>query len=164
MKIKIFPVVFLLLLSTFGFSQDLSLSIVPAQGGFDKTDDITLEWTLGESFVETINHTNKIYTQGFHQSFIQLKLNVNEPFIDYNIYAYPNPVASQLNVHFDVSNNSKLILYIFDIHGRKLKEVSTSTNNNSTSIDMSDLSSGIYMLHISDTDGSVFETHKILKK
>jgi len=39
---------FFLLISTFGFSQNLLQSVISTQGDFDKSENISLEWTLGK--------------------------------------------------------------------------------------------------------------------
>ena len=161
MKQKSTAFIFFLIISTFGFSQNLSLSVIPAQGGFDKTENISLEWTLGESIIETVSKDQIILTQGFHQSFIQRILNVYEtPF---NILIYPNPAYSQFNVHLDIAIEEQLFLRLFDIHGRGLKEASVYAGVRDVIIDVSNLSSGLYLLKISDLNGSVFESHKIIK-
>ena len=59
------------IITTFSFAQitPSTISVISAQGGFDKTESISLEWTLGENFVETVSLENNIFTQGFHQSY-----------------------------------------------------------------------------------------------
>ena len=70
------------LLAISAFSQSLSKSIIASQGGVDSTADLTLEWTLGENFIETVSEANNIYTQGFNQSYTNSENQIPIDFID----------------------------------------------------------------------------------
>ncbi len=164
MKNILYYLFLFLFISTLSFSQNLSLSVVSAQGDFDKTENISLEWTLGESFIETVNYGSTTFTQGFNQSFNNRILNINESIFDFNIQVYPNPVYKQFHVYFDAIDNEILLLKLYDIHGRILiEEISILNNNNNTLIDITNLSSGLYLLNISDLEGLIIESHKIIK-
>lgn len=71
---------------------------------------------------------------------------------------YPNPVSDVLNIDYS-STISKFI--IFDLVGRKIGEFSNSGNLNS--IDVSNLSTGTYLLKIQTEDNSQ-STIKFIKK
>ncbi|MBT3588510.1 MAG: T9SS type A sorting domain-containing protein [Flavobacteriaceae bacterium] len=62
------------------------------------------------------------------------------------IELYPNPTSDVINI----VNTSALQLEgfkIYDMNGRLIREVAT-TNNHTQTINLSDLSSGVYMIHI----------------
>ncbi len=153
--------IILIVVSTVCYSQSLSLSVISSTGGFDKTDNISLEWTLGESFIETLTDENIIFTQGFQQSFSNRILGINEYYT--NIQVFPNPAYTQINVYFDSNSYEKLLLNLYDIHGRILIEESTLFNKNEKLIDITNFSSGLYLLNISDLEGLFIESHKIIK-
>jgi len=163
MKQKSTAFIFFLVISTFGFSQNLSLSVVPTQGGFDKTENISLEWTLGESFIETIKHQNEIYTQGFHQPFLINKLELHDFSFDFDIQISPNPVQSLINISITDTNNLQLIISLYDINGRFIKQISAFTNDRNIVLNVIELSSGFYILKISDIEGLFIKIHKIIK-
>jgi len=163
MKKKLCYFIFFLIVSAFGFSQNLSPSIISSQGSFDEAEGITLEWTLGESIIETINHQNEIYTQGFHQPFIYSRLEIQDHLNAFNIVVSPNPVNAIVNISVDGNYNSQLIIHLFDVNGKIIKKTTSSGNYNDITLNVIELSSGIYILKISDIDGTFVETHKIIK-
>ena len=95
----------LLVVTSFCYSQSLSRSVISPKGGFDNTDNISLEWTLGESFIETLTKEDVIITQGFQQSYNSRLLEINEYAI--HIQIFPNPAISDINVYIDSSINKK---------------------------------------------------------
>lgn len=83
-------------------------------------------------------------------------LSLND-FSKNNINIYPNPTNSLVFVDFMNLTNVKI--EILDLNGKILTSKSTS---NSTNIDLSNLSSGSYLIKINSTEGT--KTMKILKK
>ena len=164
LKTRKLYIIILLAIVNSGFSQNLSQNIIAAQGEFNKTESMTLEWTLGESFIETLDLENKIISQGFHQPFLGKDFNqitrLKNPF---NIEIYPNPTSLFLNVFMDVENDSSLDVKFFVISGRIVKYISASGNNSKLFLNISDLASGIYFLKISNSDGLIAVTKKIIK-
>ena len=160
-----FLIVPFLIISTFSFSQDLSRNVIAAQGDFSQNENMTLEWTLGESFIETAITNNSMFTQGFQQSFLTTaRLNtetqVKNPF---NIVLYPNPVDALLHVYINSTERINLVISLYDVSGKFLKQETVLETDNDVTLDVSDLSSGIYLLKFSNADNSLIETHRIVK-
>ena len=160
-----FLIIPFLIISTFSFSQDLSRNIIAAQGDFSQIESMTLEWTLGESFIETAITNNSMFTQGFQQSFLTTaRLNtetqVKNPF---NIVLYPNPVDALLHVYINSTERINLIISLYDVTGKFLKQETVLETDKDVTLDVSDLSSGIYLLKFSNADNSLIETHRIVK-
>jgi len=81
-----------------------------------------------------------------------------EPIQGYGaIEVYPNPAQSTLNIHGVKKGEAS----IFDIHGRLVKKLILESIN--SMIDVSNLTPGIYLLKISDTQG-VIHTEKLIKE
>lgn len=78
-----------------------------------------------------------------------------------SINIYPNPTTSILNI--ELSNNQKIEgeIEVYNLNGQKVHEI--KANNKSTKTDISNLSSGTYILHFHLEDGSSV-TKKIIKK
>lgn len=73
---------------------------------------------------------------------------------------WPNPVNDLLYVDFKSQNNEKILLEIFDLRGAKLMSNHLgAANETSGSVDVSSLSSGIYMVKI--TQGDLYSVSKI---
>ncbi len=87
--------------------------------------------------------------------------NVPEQKNNQEINIYPNPVQNIVNIEI-ISQKSKYFnIEIYTIQGKLifLKQYKTSP----LSIDISDLSNGIYMLKIKDENGNIIKNEKIVK-
>lgn len=75
----------------------------------------------------------------------------NEVFVNSTISIYPNPTSNQLNI----LNNGLTLnqINIIDITGKKIKTI----NNNVTSINVADLSPGIYFVELITEEGSTIQ-------
>jgi hypothetical protein len=63
---KMFLLAISLSVSIIVFSQPFARNVISPAGDINKTEKISLEWTLGEPLVETITGKKQILTQGFH--------------------------------------------------------------------------------------------------
>jgi len=154
---------FFMLISTAALSQDVSLSVISAQGNFDVSENISLEWTVGESIIETVNTGKSIITQGFHQTFNDRVLNVDDVTGAFAITIYPNPVSAYLFVHFESIEDIPYLIRLFDIHGRILNEFEIVDPVNLHQIDISHLSSGVYLVRIYDAENPIISSQRIIK-
>ena len=147
------------------FSQTLTKSIIAPQGGVDSAAEMTLEWTLGENFIETVSKTNKIYTQGFHQPYFKVENQISNDFIDdlFGIKISPNPVRSLLSVKISGEIGDLLKAYMFDTQGRLVKEFDADSVNNIGLLDVSNLPSGVYYLSIRNNKDTTLKSSKIIK-
>jgi len=152
-------------ISIYSFSQTTPLKIISSQGGFDIADKITLEWTLGEPFVETIINNKTILTQGFQQSFALSPANGISSHSEnsFNSEVSPNPVRYLLNIHANTTKYTTLLLILYEMNGRIIKKTVFDSSMSKTSMDVKDLSSGLYLLQIETIDGYPLKTHKIIK-
>ncbi|WP_109853465.1 T9SS type A sorting domain-containing protein [Aquimarina sp. AU58] len=72
---------------------------------------------------------------------------------------YPNPTASSVNINLPPATKSVKVM-LFDLNGRLFVE---RTIDNSTSIDMSHLTSGLYIIHLLDDNGDHTKVMKLQK-
>ena len=153
------------LLAISAFSQSLSKSIIAPQGGVNSTADLTLEWTLGENFIETVSEANNIYTQGFNQSYTNSENQIPIDFIDdlFGIKVTPNPVQTLLNLKITGDFGNILNAHMFDTQGRLVKSFDTNSVNMQRVLDVSSLPSGVYYLSIRNADGKSIKSTKIIK-
>lgn len=166
MKSWMIRYIVLLCFSSTLLGQELSPVIVAPQGGIDKSENYLLAWTLGESNIETVYQSDKIYTQGFHQPVLEilsedLTTEGENPIIDVELS--PNPVESALNVKIKANSSESYNLIFIDSNGQVFKQIQSPVNISNFRIAVSDLPSGIYLLQISDRDDSIVGTYKILK-
>ena len=74
----------------------------------------------------------------------------------YDLSLYPNPVAEDLNIEFQLANSEDLIIDILDINGRLIEVISEdsfSPSKYKVSHNVDGLSSGIYLLRFKSENG-----------
>ncbi|MFW6327207.1 MAG: T9SS type A sorting domain-containing protein [Bacteroidota bacterium] len=116
---------FLLLIpGIFSKAQEL---IAPA-GGAIKNDSHSIEWSIGESAIETLSDGEYTITQGFHQSTIVIT-SIKGEIPDEIVKVYPNPTSDEVNIAVEgkyVIEQVKL----FDTQGKLLFQESNPDNFN----------------------------------
>ena len=75
-----------------------------------------------------------------------------------NITVYPNPATSTLNVDFDLTSQSSLLISMYDITGKLLLNVTNSellqAGNYTLPVNISSLNQGLYLMRIETLRGS----------
>lgn len=74
------------------------------------------------------------------------------------VSVYPNPTKGILNIDLAAKNSDKAVLNLFDIQGRKI--ISKESNNSKETMNIENLSNGIYLLSIES--GNLKTTKKII--
>ena len=87
--------------------------------------------------------------------------NINENLIEGNYKLFPNPATSEINIS-SMGNTNYYNIEIHDLTGRLVKIENSRTSNNTT-LDVSDLKSGNYIIKITDINGKV-ESLKMIKR
>ncbi len=87
---------------------------------------------------------------------------INDPSVaDLGFRMFPNPVANQLVMAFDVQKSTNVAIDIIDINGRVVKAVTNETFSQATnvkSVNTTELSNGLYFARVkSDTKTSVYK-------
>lgn len=157
-----FSFIIFLFISFYSYSQDLSLQVLANQGNSSTIDGISLSWTIGEPIIETVENSQVILNQGFHQAVFNTTLNIDQENIS-SLAFWPNPVSNLLNINIESSEDSILSFSLFEVSGRFIKKKVLRITEPNIFINVSDLSSGIYMLHVTSSTGSINQTHKIIK-
>jgi hypothetical protein len=153
--------IILFLMSCFSYAQNISRQVISAQGSFDSNEIMSLEWTLGDAFIETIVTKDHIFTQGFNQSFLEV---TKKPMEDeFSIVVFPNPVNSLLNIKVQPSFGSEVNMVLHDINGRFIKQSKQQVKGLEMTMNVSNLQTGIYILRIFNEDSTKVKTHKIVK-
>ncbi|MEG1229274.1 MAG: S8/S53 family peptidase [Flavobacterium sp.] len=79
-----------------------------------------------------------------------------------NLIVYPNPVNSVLNISGDLNVLTGAQAQIFDISGKKIKDFSLNFDTDNTTVDVSGLQTGTYILSISKNGSK--QSYKFIKK
>ncbi len=98
----------------------------------------SMTWTVGEVIINTIQSPDNHLTQGFNQTRINFA-SIEEFTTKININVYPNPTTDYINVEA----SKKTTLRVYDMSQKLIKTVSLEKQDQ---VDLSDLSSGTYIL------------------
>ena len=147
-------------------SQSPDPSVVSSAGGEGKTASTWLTWTVGEPVVTTAFAATKIYTQGFNQPVLMVKdrqpITVKATVRDLNIGIAPNPVRSVLTVRIVSKNDFRVEVQLTTADGKSLFNRSYNGKEVTAPINMSGMSSGMYLLSFYDASGLI-KTFEIIK-
>ena len=152
-------------LSSAALAQQMSPSVIAAAGGSTRTQTMDLEWTLGESVVETGQTASQIFTQGFHQPMLQVteqtsRVAGSEPG---RFTIAPNPVTAFLTVTATQVREEALQLKLTDMAGRQFSLPDLRASEASVQVDMTAYPAGTYLLRIGTRNGAPLTTFKVLK-
>lgn len=134
-----------------------------AAGGFARSQTMTLEWTLGESVVETNSAADRLYTQGFHQPVLHVTEQVvgNDGAQDFMVA--PNPVSTHLTVTAKYARETPIQLQLTDVTGRQFTLPYLPATAESMQVDMARFPAGTYVLRIGTETGKTLKTYKVTK-
>lgn len=88
-------------------------------------------------------------------------LSVNENQIYSKLEVYPNPASSILNIHFSQSNNENYLIEIFDILGKKVKEIKLPKGQTKAEVNVENWKKGLYLIKVSN-EKKYYEIRKII--
>ena len=112
-----------------------------------------------------VTKTINVYpgTEGY--SVVNKNTLAQEALASSKVSISPNPASSTLKVSF-VATTSKVNIKVVDLLGRVVKSVNQSANvgsNNSVQVDVSNLSSGTYVLKVSNEQGNTISSSQFVK-
>jgi len=148
-------------------------SVVASAGGESQSDNVHLNWTLGETSVATLFLANgELLTEGFQQPDL---LRV-EPAESSNplpatgaelagaITIAPNPVSTTLNIQIpETWNQEALAVELFDANARKIRNGRIEPGVATAEWDMSGQPAGTYWLRIVAAGAKQTQTFKVVK-
>lgn len=135
-------------------AQTLSPEVIATAGErFDLPGEGSLEWTLGETMVETLTEQSFLLTQGFHQSYFVVDAWRNSEF-EFQIQVFPNPTPDWLYLETDAPH--QLSIELVDMMGRVLLEKKVSQQGQ---LYLGDFADGLFLLRIFDDK----QTLRVLK-
>ena len=142
------------------FGQTIQNSVISSAGGSSSTSNVKMDYTLGETVIETFSVGGNTLTQGFHQTNLTLVAIENvELFAEISIY--PNPTSEFVNI--DIPANYKLMeISMFDVTGKLLKTQANASGL--VTLDVNNLATGTYYLQVINPKNKEFKTFKLVKR
>ena len=142
-------------------AQKLERQVVASAGDHLQSGSLTLDWTLGETMVETYESSNNLsLNQGFRVGSI-IMVGTFEPSNDLKFEAFPNPTSEI--VYVSSNSNKRLSVAIVDLMGRTLSIQDIEFPVVKAPIYLSGLPAATYFLRISDKSGNANYILTILK-
>ncbi len=155
---------FSLIILSIAVKAQTTTSVLSVAGGSDKNESLSLDWVLGETFIETIATGDGMYTQGFLQPILVVEKRVQNVLPHYlKIVIAPNPVQSLLNVKILTPVNERLLLTLTDINGRILLSRSLSPKQTIETLNLSNIAHATYIMHIRNVNGSLVKSFLVNK-
>ena len=149
--------------SAFG-QQDIKVpSVIGAAGEISKLDSMTIEWTLGETFVESVVDKTTWLTQGYHQPMLLVKENSKSLSSSYDVKIFPNPAKDLLNVFIRTNVKDELHLKMIDVTGRVVFMQNASGGSNDIQLKINELPEGMFILSMVNSQGYWIRSFKIIK-
>jgi hypothetical protein len=141
--------------------QTLSPDVISTSGNYDQGSSISLSWTLGEIMTETLNGAGCILGNGFQPSLAGIVTVIYDSKPDYELNIFPVPSSHFINVYIGASMQSYLNMDLFDLNGKSL--ITKQLDKGSNSIDLTFLQSAEYILQVTDQEGNLIRSVKIIK-
>ncbi|PRX41207.1 T9SS type A sorting domain-containing protein [Salegentibacter salegens] len=136
-------------------------SSINVNGGNISNAEGSLSYSIGQVYYSSHNEEEITVTEGVQQPLIIYTAPVEKTKKDFEVLAYPNPVANNFTIDASSYANRSLNYQIVDLNGRLLKE--DRIEKPGSKIDISRFSAAIYLLRISDNDQHI-KTIKIIKR
>lgn len=161
---------FTLLLGLFvcltGTGQSLERELIASSGNYFSTTNLSLEWSEGETSIQTFSNAGNILTQGFHQTRLTITAlehpNLESGLSDYQIHVFPNPVNDQVFVEVNGGINP-VRTQITDMSGKLLDSMDEMEMGQRYSFPMNQLADGMYFVRLFDAMDKPIKTFKVIK-
>lgn len=126
-------------------AQTIERSVLASAGSSYTNSNYSIDWTMGESTVNTGSSGTYSVTQGFHQFYFKTG-GKEETSIIKGLKYYPNPTSNSIILEFTHSSETALI-NIYDLNGKLLLNQDWNTFK-CISIDLSTYPCGIYYFQL----------------
>lgn len=153
-------------------AQQLSPAVLASNGGTSMAAGIQFDWTLGEAAIGGLSGHERNYTEGFHQPIVLIeKVDFAEPEVNHStkdvllsgITVSPNPVSSNLTIHFDATNHELFDCQVFDANGNSQLQKTLRTTEGDITLDLSGLIPGLFFIRFIASDDGAITVFKLAK-
>lgn len=162
---KILLIVFVSILGSYIYGQEVSSSVIASAGESVKTGDVDVSWTLGEIAIETIGDgSTVVLTQGFQQGYFEIT-SIGEPLSsEFQINVYPNPASEFIWVDLSSNELESALVEIYDMEGKLVYNNKWEFVDGPNKILLNDLNASQYILRVTNNSGKVIQTFKLIKR
>lgn len=164
--IKIKLLLMLLLVGTLARAQMLTPMVVSSGGNYATGGGYSLAQNFGELVVTTVTAGSSILTQGFEQPYPSGTVGIQDPAdAGMAITLYPNPASDQVSVTVRSDKNASYRFRITDLLGKEIASAlyPASSIGMVYHFDVSNMSSGLYLLVVTSEDQKFSKTIRFNK-
>ena len=151
--------IFVILLSTFSYSQTISKQVIGTAGKTQSNSNFKLSWTTGEPVVGLMTAGGNQLGNGYYPSMDLQALSIEDQSLDMQIRLYPNPTSQMLYVSHPEINS--FFIQIVNLNGKLLY---TGCVNKEEPLDVSNYSQGMYLVTVENKETNKKNIYKIIKK
>lgn len=144
-------------------AQSVSPQVIAPAGESFRGNTAQIDWTIGELAITTLQNSEGLVTQGFHQSNLIISSINKLPKEIGDIQVYPNPTTELLNMKLNFKQNRRFNIRLFDLNGASVWEIQNEGSQFQQSKSLNNLPNGNYFLHILIDGQQYFQTFKIQK-
>ena len=164
MKKLLVSIFFLFLFVSFSNAQDIQFppSVLSAGGSAVKNNKSHFsKWRIGRVNVLQVNSNN--LKSGILYTATEIEDLLDD---DWKINAFPNPVTDFLQIQFEIDKPNLFGINVTDLSGRKIIEnkVRLIIPNETVELDLTNLSSSLYIINVWSEDKTIHKTLKVSKQ
>ena len=149
-------------------AQMLTPTVIASTGGFSSNANGSLSYTVGEmTMVQTFSANGNILTQGFQQPNDNITGLIDLTQDEFGSFVvYPNPAVDNMWFGFQLPEEGKVQITLYDAIGQKISDVYHTSYDNGKIVEQLNVSAyaaGVYMLtmnFVSNKDGKVHVSTK----
>lgn len=152
---------FILGLQTLIIAQSITPNVLASTGS---SDNVQLQWTVGELAVSTYDNGQNILTEGYHQTLLVLPtdpVGLNDA-IGLQVSVYPNPTTDRLIISLPETEHG-LSVTLHDMLGKLLLEKQMNKHGGVQELELTGISAATYLLTVSLRHNQTLATYKIQK-
>lgn len=145
-------------------AQTISKQVFGSSGESLSNGSHTINFTVGEPIVGMIQNGVTIHQGFWTELFSDGTLSVSTLTTEDSITVFPNPVVNYLNFHFTQNGTAHYKVALYDINGKIVLQASLQSQLQSSQLDISYLSNGMYLLTLESREINYQKSFKIIKK
>jgi len=147
------------------YAQQTSQTVIASSGNYDQVNTVSIEWTLGELAVQSLEGSNIMLTEGFHQP--QLDVILVPPHVvlssQLKVTVSPNPTQGILYIKIRSELDKQAVLSLSTLDGRLVQKETIILSQGDIEWNLSKYYSGLYILTLHTKKGELLRSFKIIK-
>lgn len=153
-------------LYTPAFSQEIARQQLVAEGGSLELGNLTITYTVGESFAGVGTLGGITLVQGFQQGFDQLATSLAKVSYESTLQVFPNPAVKGVHLTLETEQHIGLHLTLYTIDGKEVAAYHYPQRQSKHQIHLpvSKLTPGTYQLLIHDHSQQLIQAYTLQKR